>query len=76
MSSSRFDLLVQSIFRNVLGNKGFSFEATPILFLPELIDHKISHAGKILSLFSLALLANFISQRKPFAFWYWYKTRF
>jgi hypothetical protein len=40
-----------------------------------LIDHKISQCWKILpSLFSLALLKNFISQRKPLAFWYWYKT--
>jgi hypothetical protein len=29
---------------------------------------------KYFRLFSLALLAKFLFQRKPLAFWYWYKT--
>jgi hypothetical protein len=47
----------------------------PSLFLPGLIDHKISQCWKILpSLFSLALLAKFYFAAKTIGLLYWYKT--
>jgi hypothetical protein len=52
------------------------FEATPIPFFYQgLIDHKISQCWKNTSEFIQfgVISENFISKRKPFAFWYWYK---